>query len=83
MHIRHHTSDIPSRVGFAVLGVFDGFEVANDRRVEEEGVAFVEGINLASRRDLDLGVGKDELSERLGVSSNPGCAWYEGLLRQA
>ena len=66
MNIRHHRPDIPRRVRFAVFGELDRFEVGYDGWVEVHGIPLVEGVDLAAFGYGDVGVGEDELAERLG-----------------
>jgi hypothetical protein len=69
MHIRYHTSNVSSRVRFAVGREFNRFEVADDWWVKVHRVTLVERVDLASGGDLDFGVGKDEFSKRLFIST--------------
>jgi hypothetical protein len=63
--IGHHRTDVPRRIRLAVGRVLDRLEVLDRGGVEVERVALVERVDLASGRDLDVGVGEDELAQRL------------------
>lgn len=55
MHVRDHGADVPRAVGrLAVCGVLDAVQVVVHGLVEVHRVALVEGVDLASRGDLDL-----------------------------
>ena len=55
VYVCHHRTDVPRAVGrLAIGGVFDALQVLVDRLMEVHRVPFVEGVDLATRRDLDL-----------------------------
>jgi len=55
VYIRHHGPDVPSRVWrLALRRELDRVEIVDYWWVEVDRVSFVEGVNLSSRRDLDL-----------------------------
>lgn len=55
MNVGDHGANVTSAVGrLAVGGVFDAVEVVDDGRVVVGGVAFVDGVDLASGGDGDL-----------------------------
>lgn len=72
VNIGNHGTNVPRRVGLAILGILDAVEVVVGRGVEMQRVSFVERIDLASRGDFDSRVGKDKFSEGLeeNVSNN-------------
>lgn len=65
MNIGNHGTNVPRRVRLAVLGILDAVKVVVGRGVEVQRVSFVEGVDLASRGDLDSRVGEDKFSEGL------------------
>jgi hypothetical protein len=65
MYIRYHTPDIPSGVrGFGGRGIFDAVEVVYGGSVEIQRIPLIERVDFAARRDLDIGMGEHELTER-------------------
>jgi protease II len=47
----------------------DALKVLQHWLVEEERVSLVERVDLASRRDADIGMGQDELSDALRLNN--------------
>jgi len=55
MNIGNHRSDIASTVrSFGRVRILDGLEICVNGRIKVHGISFVERVNLAARRDLNL-----------------------------
>ena len=55
VHVRYHGTDVSRTVRRLAIGrVFDALQVLVDRLMEVHRVPFVERVDLAPRRDLDL-----------------------------
>eukprot|EP00287_Rhodomonas_sp_CCMP768_P027464 CAMPEP_0202836100 /NCGR_PEP_ID=MMETSP1389-20130828/39775_1 /ASSEMBLY_ACC=CAM_ASM_000865 /TAXON_ID=302021 /ORGANISM="Rhodomonas sp., Strain CCMP768" /LENGTH=128 /DNA_ID=CAMNT_0049511785 /DNA_START=420 /DNA_END=802 /DNA_ORIENTATION=+ len=79
MDVPYHASHIPRRVTDALLVVagLQRCDVLLEGLVPEPAVRLVEGVDATPGRDLDIGVGEDEVS-RCRVEGEPVCAGADG-----
>ena len=62
MNVRNHTTNVSRRIGrLSCRRIFDRIKVLHNRFVEVTRVAFVKGVDLSPRRNLDIGVGQHKL----------------------
>lgn len=63
--ISNHGTDVSSRVGLGTLALreLDAVQILEDRLVVIHAVAFVDRVDLATARQSDVGVGKDEFAD--------------------
>ncbi len=65
MNIRDHTPDISRRVrSFPGRWIFDAIEIVYGGAVEMKRISLIERVNLATRRNLNIGMSEHEFSER-------------------
>lgn len=64
VYIGDHTSDISSGVrGFSRRWILDALEIVDGGRVEIQRIPFIERVDFATRRYLDIRMGEHELTE--------------------
>ena len=70
MHVADHRADVSRGVWLLALALplLDGGHIIDQRRVPLEAIGLVEGVDLPSRRDLQVGMSEHELSN-LAVES--------------